>query len=954
MILGNQHRLEIVVNGEPLEFVSDDDLNLVFKTSVFNPTDIETKQTEYSYQITFPCNDKNNRILGYANNLSVLNKFNKRYNAQVFGDGILLFDGTMALSGIEDGNYQANLVSIKVYSLEDIFGEHTLYDLDWYVTFHGAPTINEVNQNDNHQYYFPFVSYGVFQKKPYYQDTVANDYTSKFLIDNWNRFYYSSFPPSFNPLAVTKKCFEQYGYNVGGTAYADKILNNIYMSTNITSDQIPQYNIGHPRFGSLNISISGRTSGRGINQELDYPTVLVGNMYPDNVKVKGADYETYDWRYINVYDCLDSSSTVTHYTNSYLFDTDDSVIIVPSDGFYEIHMEATATLVNTSITAFHYYTDKFVSASTSAQTTEVAETRWNAPIEFQVVKNYDATNSNIELIHGSKHQIRWTYDNKDVQTETVITDYPHQALGDSLLVFRPTKAVDETTNSGVLGGRNERPTSGVSRGDSSDKDGSFRGSGGSRTSQGRTSAVDSVDRQRESATDMGYVHTDTHCFDAMINQDFICGLSSIGDGTSSTIKNGYSCWRQYTPKVENFYRCSGYKHREKTDEGTFSRATDVNENQYANSPKNVCNTTSQRMNGAVTCCVWLNRNDVISIKAIQRYYEGNQPNYSYNYQINFKLKAISPNNYDYLKALPIEYGMDSQFDVQLRLGNFLSSSTTMVSFIESVKNAFNLDIIQEGKNIYINTQNYKWNQKDKAAIDIDNRVDSANIKASIIDYPSSFSVQYKTDKDEWGYEQSVPREYINLDNWFEYGDSGYSIISLSEINDSEKKVTLPFSYTWYDIFNLQDRTDSSITTPLSIPVLSKTEYMIDGYNYEEAMQHDGMSLSQRMWFRQERSENTITLASKPMEMVYLSLPSNSYMGVNLSYKNSEKSILTEYFNIISAPESNFIDLDCYLNSEEYQKVKMGTLLHFDSDLYIPCDIQYRASNGDTTLKLMKK
>ena len=30
MILGNQHRLEIVVNGEPLEFVSDDDLNLVF------------------------------------------------------------------------------------------------------------------------------------------------------------------------------------------------------------------------------------------------------------------------------------------------------------------------------------------------------------------------------------------------------------------------------------------------------------------------------------------------------------------------------------------------------------------------------------------------------------------------------------------------------------------------------------------------------------------------------------------------------------------------------------------------------------------------------------------------------------------------------------------------------------------------------------------------------------
>lgn len=952
MILENRHNIDILVNGQRLEF-KDKNIGLIFSNQLTDILNIETKNAEYSFEISIPFTKNNNIILGYADNLSQLNKFNRLYNAEVYADGILIFNGTLSITATEKSSYTANLVSIKTYSLEDIFGEHTLYDIDWYVTYHGAPTINAVNQTNNHQYYFPFVSYGVFQKEPYYSDEVANDYTSKYIIDEWNRWYYSSFEPSLNMLETIRKAFEQYGYNVGGNAFEDPILSNIYMSMNITNDQIPQYNYGHPRFGSVNIYITGTTSGRGINQELDYKTVLVGSMYPDNVLVKGADYDWYDWSDINIYDCLDESNTsidVTHYANSYLFDDKESVIVIPADGFYEIHMEATATLNPTTITAYHYYCDKFTSASTSALTTEQAETRWNAPIEFQVIKNYDATNSNLELIHGSKHQIRWTYDNKDVQTETVITDYPHQALGDSLLVFRPTKAVDNTSNSGVLGGRNEN-TSGTPRGNSSDKDGSYRG-GGSRTSQGRTSAVSTLERKISAATDMGYVHTDTHCFDPMINQDFICGLSSIGDGTSSVIKNGYSCWRQYTPKIENFYKCSGYKHREKTEEGTFSRATDINENQYANSPRNVCNTTSQRMNGAVTCCVYLNRNDVLSIKAIQRYYEkaqGVSADYSYNYSINFKIKAISPKDYNYLKALPIEYGMDSQFDVQLRLGNFLSSGTTIVSFIENVKKAFNLEIIQEGKNVQINTQNYKLGDaKNKYAINFDNRVNSANgAKANAIDFPKSFSIEYNIDTEEYGFMQSIPREHINDEDYKDYGDSGFTKIQMNELSDKEEKISLPFSYTYYGDFTKGEKN-------YNIPVISKDIYMVDGYSYEESMKEDGMSQPLRFWFRQDCTNDYVELASIPYEIVYLDAPINKYKGVNLSYKTDEKSLLTEYFNIISNSESNEVEIEAYITSKEYALLKNFCLIKFDSDLYIPTNLNFNPSDGKCTITMVKK
>lgn len=951
MILNNRHNIDILVNGQRLEF-KDENIGLIFSNQLFNPLDIETKNAEYSFEISIPVTKNNNIILGYANNLSQLNKFNRLYNAEVYADGILIFDGTLTITSTEKSSYTANLVAIKTYSLEDIFGEHTLYDLNWYITYHGAPTINEANQTNNHQYYFPFVSYGVFQKEPYYTDEVASDYTSKYLIDEWNRWYYSSFEPSLNLLETIRKAFEQYGYNVGGTAFADPILSNIYMSMNITNDQIPQYNYGHPRFGSCNIKISGTTTGRAINQELDYKTVLVGNMYPDNAKVKGADYETYDWSYIDIFDCLDESNTsidVTHYTNSYLFDKGESVIVVPADGFYEIHMEATATLNPTTLTAYHYYCDKFTSASTSALTTEQAETRWNAPIEFQVIKNYDATNSNLELIHGSKHQIRWTYDNQDVQTEIVNTDYPHMPLGDSLLVFRPTKAVDNTSNSGVLGGRNEN-TSGTSRGTSEGNNGSYRG--GSRSSQGRTSAVSTKDKKIESATDMGYVHKDTHCFDAMINSDFICGISSIGDGTSSVIKNGYSTWREYTPKIENFYKCSGYLHRQKTSDGTYSEATSVNENMYANSPRNSATTTSSSVSGAVTCCVYLNRNDILSIKAIQRYYDKGQgvsADYSYNYTINFKLKAISPKDYEFLKALPIEYGMNSQFDTQLRLGNFLSSGTTIVSFIENVKKAFNLELIQEGQNVYINTQNYKLgDSKNKYAIELDNRANSANgAKANAIDFPKSFSVEYSIDTEEYGFMNSIPREHINDEDYKDYGNYGYNKIEMNELSDKEEKISLPFSYTYYTDFTKGENS-------YNIPCISKDVYMIDNYDYETAMQNDGMSQPLRFWFRQDRSEDYVVLASIPYERVYLDCPINKYNGINLSYRTDERSLLTEYFNIISNSESNEVEIDAYITAEEYALLKQGCLIHFDSDLYIPTNLIFNPSDGKATITMVKK
>jgi hypothetical protein len=134
--------------------------------------------------------------------------------------------------------------------------------------------------------------------------------------------------------------------------------------------------------------------------------------------------------------------------------------------------------------------------------------------------------------------------------------------------------------------------------------------------------------------------------------------------------------------------------------------------------------------------------------------------------------------------------------------------------------------------------------------------------------------------------------------------------------------------------------------------------MIDGYNYEESMKHDGYGLAQRFWYRPRPTECYVWTETYPKRSVQIYVPSNisNDGNLNLSYKNTEKSILTKYFNINAYLASNYVEIDVYLTPVEYNRLKNGALVHFDSDLYyvISIDGYDPTDNDPTTLKLMKK
>ena len=972
-----EHLIEIYVNGEKLELENQRSINLRLNNVLFNPEKVSSTQADYSFSFKLPSTPKNDRILNYANSLSKLNKFNVRYNAQVYADGKEIFHGSLVVKGYEGKQYNVNLVQVKMNSIDDIFGDSKLTEIPWFVPFDGAATINSMNADNTSKVTFPLVSYGAFQKEPVSKDEVASTYTSKFDIDKYNKWWVESFYPSLNMMETVKKAFEWKGYTVHGDTFTDPILSEVFMSTNLASEQIPTYNLGNPRFGKVQLATTMTTSGNGYEQELEFPYFNVFNARGQfGGQTNDRTVEAWNWQNIKVYDILKSGSTSIN--DTYMYDPNEKLIVIPADGFYKIDLQVSSRLTTTgNLTVMQNVITNGGSGNDIEQKdfTITPSFLESTPIEIQLVRNY---NDNCELIKG-KHNKEYINGNPTQATNyngqsnirNWDTCFPHE---DSYSSRQPTKINDLTVKStsrrenGNFGGASTGNTSTVGGSRSGGGTSSFGGRRGAATPRNYTSTV------------LGYVPMDGEImgFDQAVADNFICGFSSFLGGTGSVMKNGYS-WSK-SSSIENFafYNCGyktgyygtgetvGYKKMVVESGTTVYKNSDYGYNSWTNAPVLSLNVNQTSMDGTLSCMVWLNKDDVLELFAIQRAYEntaGTSVNYSTNNTIQLKIEAASPNSMAFLRYQGYNYTSPSQFDYDLKVTNFLNEETTISSFIDGVQKAFNLQIRQDGKNIWIDSVKNQP-QYNTYAVELDNRVNTANGAISeAIEYPKSMSVQYKIDEDEWGFERSVqPQSMLNQPDWKDYADRGYSIIELNDDTyvTETSDISLPFSYTWYSNFVWkevdQSNTESGNQHSLRMPVLSKFTYMIDGYDYDESMQHDGYSLPQRFWFRPVYDTAFVWLDSQPSERIQIYLPVNeNENGLNLSYKTTEKSLL-RYFNTKAYLASNYVEVEAYLNPQEYNDLKNGAMVHFDEDLYYVSEMQGFDPSGvnPTKIKMIKK
>lgn len=607
------HYIEIYVNGKLLELESQDSLNLRFQSTIYNPEKISSTQTEYSFEFEIPSTPNNDKIFDYANNLSKINKFRSRFNAEVYGDGILIFEGTLILNGFKEKKYYCNLVSVKVYSLEEIFGDAVLTDVPWSIDFEGAGgsanTINHYNMADS-KVKFPFISYGAFQKTPYNSDEVANDYTSKYDIDKYNRWYVESFAPSINLLEYIKRSFNWKGYTVGGDVFKNPILSKIYMSTNLADGQSPEYNVGNPKFGAVELTTSLTTTANdAYGQELNFP------YYKISAKESTTTYdvaEEYNFKDIEAYDLLKGDVTVAR--PSYMYQPDEHIIVIPADGFYKIEMTVNSSLnTNTQIIAAQYTRHNQAEEELNEEDLQLTPGLTEiTPLEIHLVRNYD---DNIELIKGKNNtsyvdgnpnnRIAWDrYENQ----RNWQTCYPHEDPYNSTLPSEKNDLTFRNTNN-RMGGQRETAT---------DSSNSNR-MGGQRT-RGSSFEGDRV----WSYNDYGYIYNDGEimAYDPAVSEAFICGFSSMKGGVVSVMKNGYSWSKSNSTKNEAFYPEIGYSklYREAGTGNLVTEQTRFNENTYINTPISRINVTDNNMTGYLSCMVYLRRNDILQLYAVHRGY----------------------------------------------------------------------------------------------------------------------------------------------------------------------------------------------------------------------------------------------------------------------------------------------------------------------------------------------
>lgn len=912
--------LDIFVNGQRVDILNRSSINLRINNVVYNPTEINSTQAEYSFSFNLPTTPTNNKIFDYANELAKVNKFKNTYNSEVYVDGVLIFSGSLRIQSIKKGFYNVNLVNIKINTVEDIFGDMVLSDLKWYIPFTGTNSINVHNAEQSSKVIFPLVSYGVFQKSPKSTEYDYDNYTSKFQIDKYNKWYYESFNPSPNLLELVVRLFEQKGFKVMGNVFTDPVIPYLYMSTNLDDSQIPAYNLGHPNLGQATIACQftnylnknngqNRTAGY-LEHQLSFPYLGIGDEFNFNA--------------INIYDLWSEENTaVTTQSQHFLFDENSNCIVIPANGLYKIKLEVDCRIPTQTLTAKEYIYN-------SKGETELVDHTLNnnlqddMPIEIQLVRN----NDNCELIHGS-HQ--WNYTNGDrTKQYDWYTAYPHENLYGST---NPSESSARFRGRFGSGGRTIIPSESMS---------------------GNRNPTNTGFRRVQRNYFGGYMPKPGEflAYDPSVNEDFIIGISSLSNGTPSVIKNGYG-W-QGGDKNNSRYNCGGYWSINLPTRGsteTTYEKTEFNKNILLEDPSVKLNVTNTQMTGSICAIVELKKNDVLMLKAIARSW--NNVQYKFDANVNVQIEAYSPRSIESIESQNRTWNSPSQFDIDLNIGQFLNNKTKTSDFINNFLKEFNLEFVNEGNIVYLNKQQFDIGSA-KYAINLDSRVKSSDGESKLIDYPSSMEIKYKINTEEWGFETTVPPNKLNEANWADYGDYGYDKIVINDRSDETgESIQLNTSYCWYGTFTILNDSDEKVGE-ITIPVISKFSYMIDGYSYEESMKVDGKGLPLRYWFRGKMTPYSVLVNGKYPVNIYDT--KNEKDGYTLNYHQREGTLLNRYFNINPDLSSNYVSIKCFLTSEEYKLLKGGCNVIFDQDVYIVSEIQGYDAMGlnETELILIKK
>ena len=816
----------------------NEDIDIRLNKEFEDPESFIITDVNYSYEVELPVTTENRSIFGFSDVVSVTDKFNRVYDAQLYADEVLLLDGKFIINEINAESYKGNLYVPAKKELTDVLGDRTLKELvPHYKTVNSLEDIDKINcyvggitgsdvvlpaeeERDNHVC-FPYVLYGW----PYNKANTTNDRYYQNLNFDDTTFNLNNVFPSFNVLSVLKDMFKTEGYTLTGNVFNNEKLAGLYQTYNESAD----------------LWKTNRMTPYYLSFSCDYwMCKYIQEIGAYNLSETAEPFEEEGFKYWADNPVWSDNTTFTQVNNKYEMmkrveaEGYTGGKVIPVSGWYQISSTGTIRLPNETM-LLSFDDMKVAGWKSRYDDTSFNQSAW----EFQIKKGVPKENVNFYGYNFCLPTVPVDYTNTE-ENPSVIW-FGMNILSTLHGYIIPTAARVMQSESQRRFGKNGK-TSLVKNYSGFDVSDFLLGAkwGNQKLIYDdnlksrrypKTALMDLYDVSKSPAI---YNKPDRFKEDYPdITADYLYLYSEFSDSDTTY---GYQTAQALVNEdgMANFDGYNTLKTRESGNNTIYSWDTsNYGARTYPGQLNNIVS-SSTNSNGTwnINNCVWLEEGDTVYTEILGAYNEQKKEKDSgyTNARLTFDFsiglvstqKDWKPTNDD-----PIRQGNEPEQSKQTNMNVFLPNIKCN-DYLNNFLKTFNCRLSRVDESTY----SLDWMGKDDLftnTVSIDPYCHNKDASFKRINLPSSIVYKFKVDAQEEGYVHGNDSPYHGQPQWLfnKPNHTGELLIeNPNNTSGSEKKTESLWSYTWLKTIKLSDN------TIIPAPVICDSKLWGDSYTYE--------------------------------------------------------------------------------------------------------------------------
>ena len=923
-----------------------EDVGIRLNKEFEDPESLIITDVNYSYEVELPVTTNNRSIFGFSDVVSVTDKFNRVYDAQLYADEVLLLDGKFIINEIDVETYKGNLYVPAKKELSDVLGDRTLKQLiPHYKNVNSLEDIDKINcyvggitgsdvvlppadQRDNHVC-FPYVLYGFPYNKPnittdrYYQATNFEDTTF-----NLNNVF-----PAFNVLSVLKDMFATEGYTLTGNVFENEKLNSLYQTY----------------YESADLWKTDRMTPYQLSFSCDYTLCkYIQEISAFNLSETAEEFEEEGFKFWVDNPVWSDNTTFTGIDNKYEmmkrvetegYSSAKRVIVIPVSGWYQIHSTGSITLPD------YNRLEEFPNMKITGWKSRYDDSSFNQSAwEFQIKKGVPKENVNFYGYNFCIPGVPADYTNTEVNPSVLWFGMNILSTLHGYIIPTAVRVMDSENQRRF--GKNGK-TSLVKKYSGFDVSDFIMGAkwGNQKLIYSdylktrrypKTALMDLYDVSKTPAI---YNKPDRFKEDYPdITADYLYLYSEFSD-TDTTY--GYQTAQALVNEdgMANFDGYNTLKSRQSSGNTIYSWDTsNYGARTYPGQNNNtVISSTNTTGTWNISNCVWLEEGDTVYTEILGAYNNQHEKNstsdrqcgntnarLSFDFSINLvnTSKEWKPTNDDPIRGInDPTTSKETDMNVFLPnikcndyLNNFLKTFNCRLSRVDDT--TYSLDFMGK-EDIFINT------------VSIDKYCHNKDASFKRINLPSSINYRFKVDMNEEGYVHGNDSTYQTQHQWLFNQPKHTGEILIENFNNtsgSEQKNESLWSYTWLKTIKLPDN------TLIPAPIICDAKLWGDSYTYE-SIQREKLETNKTMrLFYIYNKQRLIDAATTIPELNYIRITGSHKFRLLIADAFHWEYGMHDGHNYIGERADSFIDYDTRRLNTLNGNRKTITENFFDLDL----------------------